>query len=188
MRNGDYYFSLEWGGTHGGSFSYDNGKIYHFTLSMVAGAPLVGMPIKDSTKLCFQIGMSTRTINNNLKKYKFPFEYLEDSLSNKSDLYYKTKKKMKKVFSTSTNIEYFLQINHKQRKYYLIQFRDSAEYDFFILVQQSPFKLFKSEDYNVKQNWDYIFLDASLNLKDKNIKIELNHSQGTKTIQFVPHR
>lgn len=182
-----YSFSLETGGyTYNGIFSYKNEKIHNFQLTMIANPPLVNMPTRDSTKLCFQIGLSTHIINSDLKEYNYPFELLEDSLSNKVDLYYKTKKMNKKsrIFSTYSNMESFFQINCKQRKYYLMVFHNSAGYDFFILVQQYPFKLFKSEDYNFEQDRDYRFLDSSLNLKYKSIKIEFRNSSEIKTIQM----
>jgi len=136
--------------------------------------------------ITFSDEMSTHSINKVLRQSNLPFELSEDSInpfSNKINLYYK--KTTNKIFSTYSNISSIFQIDYKQKKYYLILFYDYVGYDFFLLVQLSPFKLFKSQNYNFEQNEGYTFLDSSINIKDKTIKIKLCDSYEIKTIKMV---
>ena len=146
------------------------------------------------TVLHFDCEIPIDNINNLIKQQNLPFEIVVDSVSPQKGSWFdciiehKSRDEKIEIYRMTGEANCILEIckiNQNNQFYFRILITELlVGYDFFLLLQLSPFKLFKSEDYNFEQNEGYTFLDDSISKKKKTVKIKFFNSQEIKTIQM----
>lgn len=143
---------------------------------------------EESHSIYFNNELSIDSINALLIEKSFPFKLCSKFINSKKVekelvINYGINKK-NEIYKTYSELNGIIKIINKEEKFYLMLFYDQVGYDFFLIVQETPFMVFKSEHYNYEQDEGYRFIIESLDFENKTIKIFLNESKIEKTINF----
>lgn len=124
------------------------------------------------------------SIKSTLKYYNLPFKIrgLEMESEPHIEIYYKNKKS--KIISTYSTLAGIHKIYNNDKYYYLINFYDYVGYDFFVIVDENPFKVYYSENYNYKQDEGYDFIYKDFNIENGELKIIYSKSKEQETVKY----
>ena len=142
---------------------------------------------KNNYLLYFNDSMSTDSVNNLLKTNKFPFHIIIDSITptkGQTELVVKYKDSIS-ICRTYSDMSEVLSINKGGQFLYIIVFYDQVGYDFFFIIQEYPFRIYKSRIYNIEQSEGYNFINESINLKKKRVKISYIESKKEENIKII---
>lgn len=126
---------------------------------------------------------SIDSINIALLYHKVPFEIIQSENRSFQDIYHINKKKSK-IISTYSNLESIYKITNNDKHYFLILFYDYVGYDFFLIIQENPLKVYISENFNYKQDEGYDFIDNDFNIKNGELKIRYSESRKEESVRY----
>ncbi|HRC79686.1 MAG TPA: hypothetical protein PLK25_08275, partial [Bacteroidales bacterium] len=130
--------------------------------------------------------ISVDSINILLNQNSYPFKLTHDTTKLKEGIeviiiFYNNN--ANEIFRTNSNLDCIYNIKKNNSTYYLLFFYDYVGYDFFILIQEKPFKVFQSDEFNYEQE-GYILLFDSLDLSKNTIEIRKIDSKKIEKIKF----
>lgn len=126
------------------------------------------------------------SINILLNQNSYPFKLTHDTTKLKEgieELIIFYNNNANEIFRTNSNLDCIYNIKNNNSTYYFLFFYDYVGYDFFILIQQKPFKVFQSDEFNYEQE-GYKFLFDSLDLSKNTIEICKIDSKKIEKIKF----